>query len=107
VAAIGKVLEVQALLGSDEALVLLFDTPEFKPTVAEGTFIWVQNTCGCPSIILGTFRDRRRGCRAEINRSPVTHVWRIGTTTVFRLATSLYAVDRFAGKSPAVVPYKI
>jgi hypothetical protein len=32
---------VQALLGSHEALVLLFDTPEFKPTVAEETFIWV------------------------------------------------------------------
>jgi hypothetical protein len=32
---------VQALLGSDEALVLFFDTPELKPTVPEETFIWV------------------------------------------------------------------
>jgi CHAT domain-containing protein len=36
-----SVPEVQALLGSDEALMLFFDTPEFKPTVPEETFIWV------------------------------------------------------------------
>jgi CHAT domain-containing protein/tetratricopeptide (TPR) repeat protein len=36
-----SVSDVQALLASDEALILLFDTPEFKPTVPEETFIWV------------------------------------------------------------------
>src|SRR5262249_44164785 len=32
--------EVQALLGTDEALVLFLDTPEWKPT-SEETFLWV------------------------------------------------------------------
>src|SRR5262249_50593890 len=35
-----SVADVQALLGSDEALVLFVDAPEMKPT-AEETFIWV------------------------------------------------------------------
>jgi CHAT domain-containing protein/tetratricopeptide (TPR) repeat protein len=36
-----SVAEVKSLLGPDETLVLFLDTPEFKPTVAEETFIWV------------------------------------------------------------------
>src|SRR5262249_7490459 len=35
-----SVEEVQAQLGVDEALLLLLDTPEWKPTMEE-TFIWV------------------------------------------------------------------
>jgi CHAT domain-containing protein len=38
---------VQSLLGSDEALILMLDTPELKPTPEE-TFIWVVTKTGEP-----------------------------------------------------------
>jgi hypothetical protein len=51
---------VQAHLGSDEALILILDTPELKPTPEE-TFIWVVTKTGEP-----------RWVRSELGTSALT-----------------------------------
>jgi len=63
---------VQALLGPDEALILILDTPEWKPT-SEESFLWVVTKTGEPKWVrseLGPRRLLRRSAHSDVRLIP-------------------------------------